>query len=226
MKKVKLMDIVIDPTIQVREVESYTVSKYAQAMRAGAEFPPIILEQGTNRAVCGNHRYYAYKTAFGPEYEIPVEFRTFANEAEIIRLAARDNISHGRQLDTWDQKRIVSRLLALGDTPEQLAELLSLPVRKIEEWGGMTVFVVGRKSRTRHVAPIKHGLEHMAGKTLKAEQYEEHERRDPGVPVKNMAAVITRHIVNGWIDESDERTMSNLKALQEALNVFIKGAAA
>lgn len=225
MQTIKLMDIVIDPNIQVREVEDHTVSKYAQAMRAGSIFPPLLLEKGTNRVVCGNNRYHAYRRVLPPEAEITVEFRKFNNEAEIIREAARDNARHGRPLDTWDQKRIAARLRGLGDSPEQIAETLSVPVSKIENWAGMTVLVVGNKGKSKHVAqpqPVKHGLEHLAGQKVDAARYEEHKRHDPGTPVKNMAAVILRHLRSGFINTDDKRTMENLTMLHEELGAFLK----
>lgn len=221
-KLIKLMDIVIDPSIQVREVEPYTVSKYAQAMREGVRFPPLILEDTSNRIVCGNHRYTAYKKVFNPETAVEVELMNFKGEAEIIRMAARDNSNHGRPLDTWDMKRIAIRLKELGDTPEEIAGLLSVPVKKINEWADMTVWVVGKKKKSKYLAPVKHGLEHLAGKKVNSEDYETHKKHDPGSPVKNMATVITRHIQSGWIDTGDEKTMGNLWELYINLKKFIE----
>lgn len=212
-QKVKLMDIVIDPNIQVREVNPHTASQYAQAMRAGDIFPPLLLEKGSNRCVCGNNRYSAYKKVFSPDYEVDVFFKTFKNEAEIIKTAAKDNVTHGLPLGTWDKKRIALRLLELGSPIEEIAETLSVSIKKIMMWNGMTVCVVGGKEKSKLKAPVKHGLEHMAGKQMKESEYLEHSKRDPGQPVKNLAAVITRHIQNNWIDTEDVKTMENLKTL-------------
>ena len=220
MSKVRLMDIIIDPNIQVREVEPYTVGHYAQAMKIGAKFPPLILEKKTNRCVCGNHRYFAYKRAFEPETLVPVTFREFANEAEIIRLAATDNSHHGKPLDTWDMKRVVIRLRDLGDTVEDVAKILSVPVKKIEKWAGLTVVVIG-KNKTKYSAPVKHGLEHLAGRTVTVAEYNLHKAHDYGNSVKNMAAIITRHINNGWIDIEDTKTMDNLVVLHDAISGLI-----
>lgn len=228
MQKIKLMDIVIDPTIQVREVKPFTVSKYAQAMKAGAQFPPLLLEEKTNRVVCGNNRYFAYKSAFDPDYEITVEFRRFKDDAEIIRVAAKDNSTHGAQMDTWDCKRIASRLIGYGDTPEQIAEVLSIPVKKIETWSGMNVIVIGNKAKgvKTEALPVKNSLSHMAGQKIKAADYEAHSRSDLGTPVKNLAAMITRHIKSGLINTEDHKTMENLTALHSALGELLKEVAA
>ena len=185
MSDIRLDEIVIDPTIQVREVEAHTVSKYAASMRSGETFPALLVETGTNRLVCGNHRYFAYKRVLEPSDKVSCEFREFADEADIIRVAARDNATHGRPLDTWDLKRITLKLQRLGDSSEAIAQLLGVPVSKVETWSGMKVVVIGKQGRRvmRHEEPLKRGLEHMAGKEISEEQWTEHALRDLGVQI-------------------------------------------
>ena len=219
MPSIKLSDIVIDPTIQVREISTNTVSEYRQALRAGAKFPPLIIEKGTNRVVCGNHRYYAFKGVLAPDAAVNCTYETFKSEADLIKRAASDNSKHGRPLSTWDKKRVVMRLGDQGVDKDEIAAVLSVPINKVEEWAGMTVVVVGgtSKKQMRRSEPVKHGLEHMAGKEIPETQYEEHADRDRGVPAKNLAASLTRWINNGWIDTDDDKTMANLQALYDAL---------
>jgi len=219
MPKIKLSDIVIDPTIQVREISTNTVSEYRQALRAGAKFPPLVIEKGTNRAVCGFHRYYTFKGVLEPTATVDCIFETYKTEADLIKRAASDNSKHGRPLSTWDKKRVVMRLGDHGVDKDEIATVLSIPVKKVEEWAGMTVVVVGGtgKKQMRRSEPVKHGLEHMAGKEIPENQYEEHADRDRGVPAKNLAASLTRWINNGWIDTDDDKTMANIQALYDAL---------
>lgn len=220
--KRKLSELVIDPVIQVREVEPYTVSRYAQAMKAGARFPAITIDQN-NRVICGNHRHAAYRTAFDPDYSVSVEMMNFDTDEDVIRYAARDNVTHGRPLDTWDMKRVALRLKNAGDSPDAIAELLSIPVKKVESWAGIIVVTRGvGKKVLREQHPVKHGLEHMQGREIDSKVYESHKRSDLGVPVKNMAAIITRHVSEGLIDTEDEKTMHNLANLHTALNDFLK----
>jgi hypothetical protein len=216
--QVKLQDIVVDPTIQVREVEGHTVSEYAQAMRAGAQFPPLVIENGSNRLVCGNHRYFAYKRVLEPTDTVSVEYRDFEDEAAIIRTAAKDNATHGRPLDTWDRKRITVRLQEAGDSIEDIAALLSVPVAKVENWAGMTVTVIGKRGKktVRHSEPVKHGLEHLAGKQVPEDQYNCHAQMDRGVPARQNADTLRRWIENGWI-AGDDRTRESLRQLATAL---------
>lgn len=222
--KIRLEDIVVDPTIQVREVESHTVSKYAAAKRAGEVFPPLVIEKGSNRLVCGNHRYYADKIVFEPSDEVACEFREFKDEAEIIRVAARDNATHGRPLDTWDCKRITLRLQRYGDSAESVAEILGVPVSKVQTWAGMSVVVIGKRGRKtlKHNEPLKHGLEHLAGREITEEQWREHAERDRGVPVSNQARALTRWLENGWIDTENQTAMDALTELRNAIDRFFQ----
>ena len=219
--KEKLMNLVIDPNIQVREVEDFTVSKYAQSMRAGNVFPPLIIEEGTNRIICGNHRYTAYKRVYQPDYSVDVTTMKFGSEAELIRFAARDNAIHGKPMGTWDMKRVAIRLKELGDNHELIAETLSVPIEKVKKWEGMTVVVIGN-GNTKFTAPVKNGLEHIAGIRVQEKDYDAHKSHDPGVPIKNMAAVISRHIQNGWVNVNDKKTLENLSELNTALNGFFE----
>ncbi len=218
---VTLSEIVVDPTVQVRSVKSYTVSAYAQAMKAGAQFPPMVLVRGDNRLAAGNHRYYAYKQAKEPNDKVPCVYQEFENDAAIIRFAAGDNIKHGRPLDTWDKKNIAYRLEKAGDSKEAIANLLNVSMEKIEEWNGLMVMVCGKREGKAYEEPrpVKHHLEHLAksGGKLTSEQYESHARGDLGVDPGTLARQLTRIIVSGKVDTGNEKAMFQLRALHEAL---------
>lgn len=59
---VKLEDIVFESGIYPREQHSTaTVNQYVDGLRAGNVFPPIVLEEKTNRLLDGKHRWEAHK---------------------------------------------------------------------------------------------------------------------------------------------------------------------
>lgn len=63
MKKgtIPLAEIKYDPTIYPREKwNTATIDTYVDALKAGAQFPPLILEEGTNRLLDGVHRWKMY----------------------------------------------------------------------------------------------------------------------------------------------------------------------
>jgi len=57
---IKLDDVVVDQTIYPREkINGAVVEQYVDAIRSGDNFPPIVLEEGTNRLIDGVHRLEA-----------------------------------------------------------------------------------------------------------------------------------------------------------------------
>ena len=212
MKTVKkrVGDLVIDEKLtELRPVNIYFVSRYRQAARNGAVFPPVIVEKGSNRVVSGNHRVTMYLEEFGQDYEIDVIEKTFKDEAAVIRCFAEENSKHGNPLSGWSQKYITQKLLEHGDEPEAVAKALNIPVQKVQNLGGMNFVVVG-PNKKKERKPVKHGLEHKAGSTVKAKVYETHKKHDRGVPARSQADQLSRWIENDWIDMEDQGTADSL----------------
>ena len=211
--KVKIGALLPNPAVlEIRPVNPVVVSQYRQHMRAGAAFPVLEIIAGTMMLVCGHHRLDAYRAEFGDDYEIEVKEVSLKTEAEVIERAVSDNIKHGLPMDGISRRRAIIKLATLGRTPNQLAQLFGIAIKRVEAMGEMCVMVRG-KSRA-----IKRGMEHMAGTTVKPAEYEAHEKRDRGVPAWQNANQLTRWIENGWIDMSDAKTISAMEQLQAALS--------
>ena len=56
--------------LDIRPVDSFVVSRYRQAWRTGAAFPPIIADKATREIISGNHRWQSAMDEFGPDFEI------------------------------------------------------------------------------------------------------------------------------------------------------------
>ncbi len=221
MKRMKISQLEFDPKlIELRPVNPYFVSRYRQSMRSGAQFPPPIIEDGTNRIVSGNHRITAYLQEFDEDYEIDVAVEKFPDEAAVVRRFAEENSSHGNPLNGIQQKAIVQILLKYGDTPESVASALNIPVKKIMNLGKMSVLVIG-KGKKKEMRPVKHGLEHLSGQTMKPKLYDQHRKSDRGVPVGALARQLQRHLENDWIDVEDQGTVDALGNLYAALGKFL-----
>lgn len=111
--KVKLMDLVVDPELIVRDLNLTVVGQYVESMRAGEIFPPILIDK-KNRIICGQHRYNAFKKVFEPDYEVECEVSKKTKEVDLIIEAVKDNVRHGYPLATFDKKKILFRLSDLG----------------------------------------------------------------------------------------------------------------
>lgn len=99
---------------------THTVERYADAMRAGDVFPPIVVETGTNKIVDGVHRWKAAKLLLedgkGFDGMIAVEFRGVPENIPTKLYAASLSARHGDRLSNGDCKSLARELVT--DNPE------------------------------------------------------------------------------------------------------------
>ena len=122
IEEIELRQLVFDETIYPRlKPDEELVLTYKNAIEDGANFPPIILQQGTYRIIDGVHRYLAY-TAL--EYErVNVEFIDIPDpdcRAESIRR----NVKQGSQLKEPDLRYNIIKLRFIDSKP--LHEIASI----------------------------------------------------------------------------------------------------
>jgi len=226
MKKIRLMDIVIDPSIRVREVNTFVTSRYSESMRAGEIFPPITIDK-KNRLVRGHHRVHSYKTVFEPDHEIECEVSKNTNDADLIMEALEDNCRHGEPLTTWEKKVAVLRLVNdYKKDIETVSKIVGVTIGRIEEWNEMTVVVTPEPedvNKKNHVASIKKGAEQMKGKVVTRKEYEKHEKNDLGVnPRFLLGRLISLFSRKGdWVPY-DDKTFDAAVILRDLLNTYIK----
>jgi len=211
--KIRLDDIVLDERLlRLRPINLAVVSNYRQSYRAGNNFPKPIIEKSTNIAVSGNHRVSAMIAEYGKDYEIEVIVKEYKNEAELLKEFAKENSTHGMQLAGYSKREITLKLLGFGEQQEEIASIFGVSVKKIIEWGGLTVVVRGKKGKKEYHA-VKRGLEHMAGEEIESVKYEEHRKHDRGIPIWSQANQIIRWIKDGWIEFDDPKTKTALTEL-------------
>jgi hypothetical protein len=116
--KVPIEDITVDARFQQREdlFNQSTVDLYAEAMKDGVEFPPIICigtddDPDYSVLVDGFQRFHAAKQA--GLTEILAEFRT-GTEREALLFSACANAAHGLHPSAADKRKAVT-LLILDD---------------------------------------------------------------------------------------------------------------
>lgn len=119
-----------DPEIYPRgKWNTSTVERYADAIEAGDEFPPVIVEAGTMKLLDGKHRIEAYKKA-GVE-DIPVEEREIPEGMTAKHYAAKLSSRHGDRMSNADLKA-----LALEEfDPDLHADNPDWTMPDPKEWG-------------------------------------------------------------------------------------------
>ena len=123
MSDLSVNDVVWDASVYPRQKwNTSTIERYAEAMRSGAVFPPITVEEGTNRLLDGKHRLEAYKKAIeqpGMNGEAPAELRVEAvaapSDIPVKMFAASLSNEHGDRLSLADLRAVVRE--AYADNP-------------------------------------------------------------------------------------------------------------
>jgi len=104
-ERIRTEQVVWDSSIYPRDKwNTSTIERYADALEAGSEFPPILLEEGTNRLLDGKHRLEAHKKA--GRSEIAAEWRAVPEGMTALYYAASLSSQHGDRLSNGDLKKI------------------------------------------------------------------------------------------------------------------------
>jgi hypothetical protein len=113
--KLPLAEIKIDPELQARAhgVSQVTVREYAEAMRDGAAFPPVVVfkdSKGVHWLADGFHRCAAVAKLEPESGAIAVDVREGSRKDALLH-AAGCNASHGLRRSQADRRRAVELLL-------------------------------------------------------------------------------------------------------------------
>lgn len=117
-------------------LDAATVEAYAEAIRAGVAFPPVVVfHDGTDHWLAdGFHRVAAHEAAEFEEIHVDIRAGT---RRDAVLFACGANETHGLRRTNEDKRRAV--LLLLGD----------------EEWSGWSDSEIGRRARVSHTFVAK-----------------------------------------------------------------------
>jgi len=105
MQQMKLSEIVWDPKVYPRgKWSTATIERYVDALEAGEEFPPVVIEEGTNRLLDGKHRVEMWKRA--GVADVPVEVVRVPDGMSAKYFAASMSVRHGDRLSNADIKAL------------------------------------------------------------------------------------------------------------------------
>jgi hypothetical protein len=115
-EQIKISEIVISAGTQIRaKVNRDAVDEYAEAMREGAQFPPVVVFNDGHRYILadGFHRVMAAGLLYLTE--ISAEIRE-GNRSDALKYALGANVSHGMRRTNADKHRSIA--LALSEWPK------------------------------------------------------------------------------------------------------------
>jgi DNA-directed RNA polymerase specialized sigma24 family protein len=146
--KIKITDIIFDPTIYPRlSHKSSTVQDYVDSMEGGGIFPAIILETGTNRLLDGYHRWKSHEQLGSTEIE--AEYHEIPEGMSAKLYSAQLNMKHGDRMTPKDKETLACELF--NENPDcdlkDLAKLLSTSQRTLYRY--LDDLLVARKNKDR-----------------------------------------------------------------------------
>jgi len=104
---------------------------YSQAMRAGAEFPPIVVGvyKGKQYGVDGWHRITAKKLL--KKKTIKGIKRVYRSKLSMLKDSIKLNILHGRKIKRFEKSRLTRKLKDNGLSTREISELMLIPIDKL-----------------------------------------------------------------------------------------------
>lgn len=160
--------IVWDPSIYPRaKWSTATVDRYVDALEAGDQFPPMVVEAGTRRLLDGKHRQLAYLKAElliedqpingfkvfvpAPGKSVPVEARTVPDGMSVKLFAATLSARHGDRMSNADLKALAREEFEADPklTAAGWGRHLGLPERSVRRW---VSDIIDREKRRRQAA--------------------------------------------------------------------------
>ena len=139
---IKIGDIVFDTSIYPRDKwQTHLIESYSDAIKSGAKFPAIIVEEGTNRLIDGLHRVKAhqrYAEEYGksqntdgwsePQDELLAEFHVIPDGIPPKLYAASFSVNHGKRIAPAERRSIAREVYKSNPTfiMETLAKYLGV----------------------------------------------------------------------------------------------------
>jgi len=214
--KLKLVSV---KTLKVREdtyprstVDWRTVLQYAEAMRAGAKFPPIVVApiEGAMTVVDGVHRQKAMrklKVATAQAEVLPA-----MSVADALLEATRLNAKHGKPLTFTDRLDVYRRLTEHGFTQSQVGEVLQARAKEIRRLAASRVAYAA----TGEPITLRPGASHLAGLRF-SDEGEEAANRTVTTNQVHILTQVTTLLKNGWMDLKDAKVLALLLELKALL---------
>lgn len=217
LRVVPVADIVLDESVYPRhQIDRSYVMDLVRALEAGAQLPPPLLEEGTQRCVDGFHRVSAHRKV-DPGCGIPCEMETYADETALVAAAIEANAAHGRKLDAQDKTRAALMLKQRGYDTRQIAVVLHTTTARVEQ---LTVRVVLVDSKLQPAKPVCYPTRGESPRRLSGDQYAVM-RSSSGRRTAQTVTQLSNELAAGLIDVEKHR--GALEQLRQALDLVLEG---
>lgn len=215
-KKINIKDISILDEIYPRvQLNWQTAYDYAESMKTGAKFPPIIvgIYRGRYILIDGYHRLQANK--YNKKDKIDAEIYTNLNKKKMFEMAIQMNISHGKVLTPYEKRKIALRLREMRYPNSKVSELIQVPLDKLENFVGERLV-----NTLTGQTIVKTGVKHFAGKNIPDNLSQGLNDSEKDMIVVNQVRFINQLISlikKGFIDLEDEKVAEKIEELKSLI---------
>jgi len=195
-------------------IDWVTCARYYNAMKSGAEFPPITVAKLGNQYILidGAHRLKATKD--NKQTHIQAEIVEGLDKKQIFIEAVKRNIGHGRQFSSQEVTKIAITLEAWEMSKEQISEIIRLPAEDIKP------FIAKRMTRiteTNEEIALKSPLKNLAGVDLATEPLQD---RISGTSQMQLLDAVITLFKNKWMDTENQNVVSRIKKLKNLIDDY------
>lgn len=205
--------------LRAQQINDYEVAQIAEAIRAGAELPPVILWKEEGRLVDGAHRVSAYRRVGGDEAPVWVEERSYPDEGAAVLEAMALNSGHGRRLAPVDIIGAIAFGERVGIPWEPMRKALALTEGRFNDLRLRTA-----PGPDGALIPLKSATRHLSGTPLTSPAVEVN--RQAGGRLRFHVGQVLLHLRGGTVEWADEGTVALLGQLAEALAQALRTGAA
>lgn len=194
-----------------QQLNTFHIARLANALRAGASFPPVIADRATRKLVDGAHRTRATLQVGGPNAVISVAWRDYADEAALFLDAVAANAAHGLALTQIDLTQTILKAERLGADLGDLQRRMHMTPDRFAD-------LTRRRAITTEGVEValKPSFAHLAGRQITPEAAAAN-RHGLGVSPRIQLRQLLRSIQSDAIDWQDEPTVALLRAVHDAL---------
>ena len=129
-----IFDWGIWPRHEADSLDYTNVMRMVDAIKAGIELPPIIVDKKTMRIVDGFHRTKAHEKVYGSSAQIRAILREYKDNNAVFIEAVALNASQGLPLSPMDKAHVIIRAGEMRLPIEVIAKVLGITVERAEEF--------------------------------------------------------------------------------------------
>ena len=226
--KVDTNNIKLDSMLKhIRKEDGWIISKYADNMKNGVKFPPILVNSKTDMIVDGLLRYKAFRRAYGTSTKIEVEYKLFKDDESVIVAFINANKIHGYLLSQKSKAMAMKYLVDLyGYDNKKLSKLFGVSITGIKSVLGRTILAIDGTANVR--TKIKDKLPYYMGKgaevalvknnTVPYGDIVKYDDMNSAMDPLELMDQLIEYITSGFFKSTDKEILVKIKELVKVLD--------